>query len=68
LCFLIKPLVPLKETDTPPESNNIEIRLKEEGPYSLVIRKSAPKFFRVFAISAKLTDFRPEKEVLKVKY
>jgi hypothetical protein len=67
-CFLIEPLVPLKETDTPPKNNNIGVRLKEKGPYSLVIRKSAPKFFRVFAISTKLTNFGLEKEVLEVEY
>jgi hypothetical protein len=37
LCFLVELLVPLEETDTPPESNNIGVCLKEKGLCSLVI-------------------------------
>ena len=35
-------------------------RPEEEGPGALVERKSAPKFFRVFTMSAKVTDLEPE--------
>jgi hypothetical protein len=68
LCFLVELLILLEETDILPKSNNIGVCLKEEGLCSLVIWKLAPEFFRVFAISIKLTNFGPEEEVLKVEY
>src|SRR5271169_4538778 len=48
--FLVGLLVLVGARETPPDP-------EEEVSDALAERKSAPEFFRVFAISAKLTDF-----------
>ena len=54
--FLVELPVSVEVRETPPE---IEVtpRPEEEGLGALAERKSAPEFFRVCAMSAKLTDF-----------
>jgi hypothetical protein len=54
----LDPLDPLDVSETPLEL--IDPRPEEEGPGALIRRKSAPEFFRVFTMSAKVTDLRPE--------
>src|SRR5436190_20893295 len=56
---LFSPLLEeLEVRDTPPPEINVEAFPDEAELGVLVPRKSAPEFFRVFAMSAKLTDFR----------
>ena len=45
-----------------PPKINVAPYLEEEELGALVERKSAPKFFRVFAMSVKLTNFAADKE------
>jgi hypothetical protein len=47
------------------ETPLMETHLEEEVPAVLVGRKSAPKFFRVFTMSAKVTDLGAEEEDLE---
>ena len=54
-CFLVGLPVPVEARETPPEID-VALRPEEEGLGALAERKSAPEFFRVFAMSAKLTD------------
>ena len=54
----LDPLDPLDVSETPPEL--MDPRPEEEGPGALIERKSAPEFFRVFTMSAKVTDLGPE--------
>ena len=54
----LDPLDLLDASETPLEL--VDPRPEEEGPGALVERKSAPEFFRVFTMSAKVTDLRPE--------
>ena len=48
-------------SETPPEFE-VGTLLEEEELGALAVWKSAPEFFRVFAISAKLTDFAAAEE------
>jgi hypothetical protein len=54
--FLVGLLVLVEARETPPEID-VALLLEEEELGALAERKSAPEFFRVFAMSAKLTDF-----------
>jgi hypothetical protein len=51
---LVEPLDPLDVSETPLEL--VDSWPKEEGLGALVERKSTPEFFRVFAMSIKVTD------------
>jgi N-acetylmuramic acid 6-phosphate (MurNAc-6-P) etherase len=51
-------LVLVDASETPP----VETRPEEEVLAVLAGRKSAPEFFRVFAMSAKVTDLGAEEE------
>jgi hypothetical protein len=57
--FLVGLPVPVEARETPPE---LDVVLRpEEGVLGVLAeRKSTPEFFRVFAMSAKLTDFVAE--------
>ena len=65
--FLVGLLVPIElpvsveARETPPEID-VAPRPEEEELGALAERKSAPEFFRVFAMSAKLTDFAADEE------
>jgi hypothetical protein len=54
--FWVGLLVLVEARETPPELD-VALRPEEEELGALAERKSAPEFFRVFAMSAKLTDF-----------
>jgi len=56
---LVGPLDPVDVSKTPPEFK-MGLRPKEEVLGALAERKSAPKFFRVFAMSMKVTDLALE--------
>jgi hypothetical protein len=57
---LIGLLVLVEARETPLEINVAPL-LEEEELGALAERKSAPEFFRVFAMSTKLTDFTADK-------
>jgi hypothetical protein len=54
-------LVPVEARETPLEID-VAPHPEEEELSALAERKSAPEFFRVFAMSAKLTDFGADEE------
>ena len=57
----IELLVLVEARETPLEID-VAPHLEEEELSALVERKSTPEFFRVFAMSAKLTDFGVDEE------
>ncbi len=59
--FLVVLLVLVEARETLPEID-VAPRLEEEGPGALAERKTAPEFFRVFAMSTKLTNFAVDEE------
>ena len=61
LLVLIELLVLVEARETPLEID-VAPCLEEEELGALAERKSAPEFFRVFAMSAKLTDFVADEE------